>query len=425
LLQRERRQKALAICSGLNSGLWRPRRFLPNDQPQPYAWLTKASLDNGCAGIALFTAYRHLILQREADRSRAISLLNRSLRITSEHESFPSLFEGFVGVAWTWQHLAQLGLVDQEAAQQGLAEVDEILERFLDPSYWPRNPWGPDFDLVLGLVGIGVYALDGLQRPSARRLVRSVILRLSERAEPVGTGVGWAFPRPHLRAAVASGHVPPAFELGVAHGCAGVVGFLARAVACGAGAEEPAPSLLSAASRFLASQVARFREKAEDPGDTPPAPPAWCRGLLGISLSLLAAARALGEAALERLAVDAALLEAMRRPNHLQGMSLGLCHGVAGAAHCFSRLYAASGHAAFRDAALAWFDALLTRCEQMSVGIRKKAPTWARADENPRALPPGLFLGAAGIGLAILAGVSEAPPCWDSILLAQLEEGKQ
>ena len=75
--------------------------------------------------------------------------------------------------------------------------------------------------------------------------------------------------------------------------------------------------------------------------------------------------------------------------------STGLCHGAAGLAHLFDRLYRSSGNATCAERARDW---------------------WARALAMPRPTGGHLLEGAAGFGLALAAALGDTEPAWDRLL---------
>jgi len=77
----------------------------------------------------------------------------------ADHPGFASLYVGLAGVGWALAHLQdrQPGL----GGENELTEIDQALLEHLDQSPWPDT-----YDLIDGLVGFGVYALE---RGRARR----------------------------------------------------------------------------------------------------------------------------------------------------------------------------------------------------------------------------------------------------------------
>src|SRR5205807_562986 len=88
----------------------------------------------------------------------------------------PSLYAGLAGVGWAAEHLrAQLSGLGTEDISE---EVDETLGEHLKVSRWTD-----DYDLICGLVGLGVYARERLPEPAASAILERVIDHLAATAE--------------------------------------------------------------------------------------------------------------------------------------------------------------------------------------------------------------------------------------------------
>jgi len=155
--------------------------------------------------------------------------------------------------------------------------------------------------------------------------------------------------------------------------------------------------------------------------DLKPTRLAWCYGDLGIAASLLMAARTVGEESWEREAVKIARAAAARRDEKEAGViDAGICHGGAGAAHLFNRLYQATGDPAFRDAALFWLERTLSfRKPGQGVG-GFEAWTVGEGLELDWRPDPGFLTGSSGVGLVLLAAASAVEPEWDRVLLTDI-----
>jgi hypothetical protein len=93
------------------------------------------------------------------------------------------------------------------------------------------DPWRDDYDLIGGLVGYGVYALEQLPGKLAIECLAQVVNRFDEMAERTAQGTTW-FTAPELlsdwqREICPKGH----YNLGLAHGVPGVIAFLGRVYA--------------------------------------------------------------------------------------------------------------------------------------------------------------------------------------------------
>jgi hypothetical protein len=101
----------------------------------------------------------------------------------------------------------------------------------------------------------------------------------------------------------------------------------------------------------------------------------------------------------------------------------GLCHGAAGLAHIYNRIYCASGEPLFADAARRWFERTL-EMRKPGLGVAGYQ-SWGPKAGAPRGemewLDDGSFLtGAIGIALALLGGIAPLEPNWDRLLLTSV-----
>ncbi len=99
---------------------------------------------------------------------------------------------------------------------------------------------------------------------------------------------------------------------------------------------------------------------------------------------------------------------------------MGICHGAAGNAHIFNRLYQATGEASFKAAALFWYEQIFT-LRRTDAGIAGFPMLEQGDDAEPRWVDcVGLLNGAVGVGLVLLAACSETIPDWDGCLLVSV-----
>ena len=97
----------------------------------------------------------------------------------------------------------------------------------------------------------------------------------------------------------------------------------------------------------------------------------------------------------------------------------GLCHGAAGLAHMYNRLFHATGEESFREAARRWIARTLDMAEWSAGGATYRF--WLPADGVVTASEhAGLLNGTAGVALALLAATTPIEPMWDRMLLLSL-----
>jgi len=374
-----------------------------------------SSIAGGQSGEALFYTYLALHTGDEAAAERAAQLVEQAAEALAVQPLPPNLYTGFAGVAWTMEHLRGRLFEDDGDEDDPVEEIDEALAIPLR-----RSPWLGDYDLITGLVGLAVYALERLPRPAAVSLLTSIVDRLSERADISEEGAAW-FTRPEdLPEWQREYHPRGNYNLGVAHGLPAVVAVLAGAAAAGI---EKAGPLLHDSARFLLARrqdpsVGSSFSTAYAPWEPPSGSRlAWCYGDPGVAAALLAAARAAGEPAWERAALEIALAAAERTGPATGIRDAGICHGAAGLGHLFNRMYHTTGEKRLGEAARFWFErALAFREPGQGIGGYRSWGVLGGPDELGWRDDSGFLEGTAGVGLALLGAVSEVEPAWDRIL---------
>jgi len=355
------------------------------------------SLSAGHAGLALLHGYRCLDGDN-ASEARAVDALAGALEQVAVQPA-PWLFFGFGGIVWATQHLRTIvGDVD------GLDDLDAMIRQVL-----AAPAWSHPHELMLGSLGLGVVALERAALGEAA--LDRVLDHLEAGCERDATGVTW---RAHDRSPDGAADAPDGFfDLGIAHGHAGAIAFLAEVCARGGAPRDRAAPLLRDAVAWL-----RAREQPDAPQRFPLAlgidvpaearPAGWCRGDLAIAVALVRAGQALGDDAWREagraLARRTAAWPLADLERHA-AVPLAFCHGVIGRAHLLARLGQALDDDTLLDAARTWYDVALARAERV---------------EARRALPPGLQLGAAGLALGLLAACSTVEPAWDRAFLVAL-----
>jgi lantibiotic modifying enzyme len=376
-------------------------------------------------GVPLFYVYLDLAEPDRGYREEAVAWLTY---LMARSYSNVCLHDGVAGIAWVAAHLQRLGVL----SGIDLDEIDAVLLRVLGSS--PRHS---RWDLSTGWSGLGIYFVERCARVSQEAL-SLVIARLADLAESPGDGgsgvgfVAWPTGAELLNDRDRALYPDGLFNLSLSHGCAGVAFVLALVLSSeGLADGRSCGELLSGAVQWLlhrrlrgdgaphmfpdrCSELLRM-EKVELPERS-----AWCRGDLGVIGSLSAI-----EDWVPRERLRSELRQVVDEFSHrdLAGMredSVIFCHGSAGAAHVFNRLYHQSGLVRFRELAENELTRTLDLCERGHLGeggalswrvdTTENAPRWYQASH------PGLLLGAAGVGLTLLAATTDIAPSWDRVL---------
>jgi len=375
------RERALAASDEIAGEL--TRRFgASSGVADGEAW----SLATGRSGVALFLAY-YAAARDDTDASAlAARLVEESLDLAAGTAIPDQLYSGLAGVAWTLAHVDGW-LLDVNDGDPNDALDTALLDRITTTD----SPLPGGYDLVSGLTGVGVYALERLPRPQAFELLQAVVERL---ADWDAQSPFWWSRHDELPWQVRSSFPSGAWNLGMAHGASGVIALLARADSAGVSNARP---LLNRAVDWLLDQRlpldvgSTFASLLAPDVEQRPSPLSWCYGDPGVAVSLALAART--DAALET--AEHAARRVLTDPQWSGDPFV--CHGASGLAHIFNRMHQITGSEVLRAAALSSLERVL--------------------DSISLDAPPGVLTGLAGIGLALLAAATPNSPDWDRLLL--------
>jgi len=359
--------------------------------------------------------------------ARAVTALNEAISSIGMYRANIGLFGGVCGLGWTLEHIGAL-LIAMEGAEG--AEEDsgssgtedsgmELNAYVLDLIV--GGPPRANYDLVSGLVGAGVYFIERLPHETAILGVKAVVNQLEVLSRPVGKGLAW-HTAPELlpdwqRKRCPSGY----YNLGVAHGIPGIIQFLTSAAVLGIATTQCAGLVEGAVDWLIAQEppqdsYARFTAWVA-PEQTSGSRLTWCYGDLGI-LAVLSQVVAVFPREKWNTFVRELLDRCVNWPPELSGVAdAPLCHGAAGTAHIFNRLFQTSGDARCKDRAIFWLEeCLLMRTPGQGVGGYS-----ARTMPDPQGPvvwdPTPAFLdGAIGVALMLLSAVSPCEPGWDRLM---------
>src|SRR6266542_3837748 len=247
----------------------------------------------GAAARSLFFAYLDHAWPDHGYATIADEFLDRALTLLEAAPAVPSLYGGYVGVAWVAQHLRRFTAWNEESDPDG--EIDHALLEHLS-----LDPWHGDYDLIGGLVGIGVYAMERLDSAASRSCLQRVVRRLSGLAVASSPGATWLTPADRLRGQVREACPRGHFNMGVAHGVPGAIALLAMAESASLACNFPSGLASQAVDWLVAQRLATDRgfpawqPVGESLSALKPARLAWCYGDVGVAATLAVAARARG-----------------------------------------------------------------------------------------------------------------------------------
>jgi hypothetical protein len=371
--------------------------------------IANRNLASEAARAALLLGYMDRAFPGLSYDASSRQFLDVAIDALADSRFTPGLHGGFIEIAWVIHHLESAIFGDINV---DLTDVDHVVLEVIRDRKWVYG-----HDLVSGLAGVGVYALE--RGRIADPILEAVIGQLASTVSVDARGSGWTTEPTHSRPDRVAQFPRGYLDLGVAHGICGVIPVLAGALARGI-QTTVAEDLLDGAILQLVPHTTGDREFASFPAVTdganssPAGRVAWCYGEAGVAGALHAAARACSNPALRRQA------EALAR--HWLGASIAeagvrdasLCHGAAGLTQILHRMHLESNDARFGDAAAGWLAHVLSyHREDIAGGFARFVPG---EDEAPA--PNRSFLeGTTGIGLVLVSSLApHVTSAWDSLL---------
>jgi lantibiotic modifying enzyme len=315
----------------------------------------------GTTGMAIFLAHAENELGEDL---RARETTERGISQFMDGTIHVGLWNGAAGVRWA---ISQM--ISDSDTSELLAHLDRAILSMLTSNITKS------FDLYAGLGGVLLAYADDVTHGD---VVLAYVLDRAECIDLLCLGPG---------------------DFGCAHGIAGILCALTCCQVHGRLNDKLFPTILSLANSLAMSNA--------------PSRIGWCHGRLGVAMSLLGAGSVLESSTIVGRAIALALSSGTAAESAWPN-DAGLCHGTAGVAHLYNRMYQVTGDGRLADQARIWLHrTMMMRTLGEGVGgyMMLRAgiePIW-RADAS-------LLVGTAGIGLALLAGASATTPWWDRAL---------
>jgi hypothetical protein len=333
-----------------------------------------------------------------------------SLLGNAQRRPLYSLYGGVVGIAWLLSHLAHL-----DDGEPRIGAVDRVLLAGLAKS------WKSVYDLIDGLVGIGLYSLERLPASEGRQILDLVVQRLGDLADERTGAKTWFTPVESIPREQREKFPRGYYNLGMAHGIPGVIRLFAEAVRADVNAET--------AQRMLESTVPWLLGKIVKQGDDQflrgyvegdPLPRrrlAWCYNELGAMTAIIIAGKICGHSEWIDRAAEV-LTTTVGTPLDLSGArDASLCHGTAGIAHIYQWLGYELDSGAFREESRRWFEITVKMREE---GRYSGGYFYISMDpetkERIRTTNHTFLEGGPGIGLALLSAAWNVLPGWNRLL---------
>lgn len=370
----------------------------------------KIGLLNGKTGVALFFFYYAEVTGIDRYYDRALEIISGVFDEINKGFDLHTFCMGIGGVGWALEHLARQGFIKTDTDEM-LEEVDPFIYQVMMGDI--RNG---HYDYLHGAIGGGLYFLSRLPRGKSKRYLEDLL------DEMENTGIEESDGSVKWQSIVDFENDRQGVNLGMAHGSASIIAFLSRLYEAGIRIDKTG-RLLSGAVRHVLKhqqdiepQQSLFPRYVSDGEPPVHSRLAWCYGDLGIGMALWQAAEIAGRREWKQRAVDILKHSCLRREPALSGVKDAcICHGTAGIAHIYNRIYHYTRLRDFKSASLYWIEETMkmARFSDGYGGFKmwhgKETGGWAAAGD--------LLTGVAGIGLALLSTVFDMEPVWDRCLL--------
>ncbi len=345
------------------------------------------SLTHGYPGLVLLFAHLDRVYPEDGfDRVCHDYILKIKETIEKEGVKDLSLFGGLAGCCYAIQQASR----DGTRYQKLLTKLNSVVfERKISQNLpCPAEM----YDLVSGVIGLGVYALHYLDHFPFVSDALQFCVKLTQKIEWKGHLIpGWYVPHEFQFTDHEKQNYPEGnFDQGLAHGVSGVLAFLSIALLGGAEVKHQREAIEIIAGWLISKKkgetywtdrISFEEEVGRKPSrDASFLMDAWCYGTAGVARSLYLAGTALQSPSLQKLASDAFLSIFSRDFSLLEKT---FCHGIAGLL-AITQLMA--------------HDTQIQELKDWSIRLKEKL---SFDEENP-GLPPGLLSGLSGILLTLL-----------------------
>ena len=322
-----------------------------------------------------------------------------------------NLSSGLVGLGWFLEYINQAQGADYDP--ELCEDIDKILLSALSVT-----PWRGEIELVLGLAGLSVYGARRQRTSNQMVFYENFVEHFELLATQISSNtLSWEQPKYSVYRLDKDNREKPEYNLGLAHGVPGIIAALLPALSIPPLYARTKKLLIQSCDWLLQQQLktdanqSYFSSSVESKHDSRLG---WCYGDLTIALTLHRVGKALELPSYMEKAKEICLHAALRDEVHGMVNDAGLCHGSAGLALIFQLLYKEIGAAELKKASNKWLVFTLKLFEEKGIeGFYKLS-----GFDNSYSECTGFLEGYAGIGLCLIALISDESDWTDCLLLS-------
>lgn len=368
------------------------------------------ALLSGSAGVSLFWHYLFKYNASPLYSNLCFNSLSVSLNAIGHANLSHTFCNGLSGILWSLCHLRSVGGIN--------ADINEIIDEEIDTLIIQRSLAElevANYDYLHGGGGLVLYILARPEMPNSQKYLCQIVELLRSSADQFPNGVAWA----------RSFNNDKKYVLGLAHGMPGIIVLLARLLEHGVSPATTSQLLSNSIEWLLNQRRANSDELSLFPNGISMKIPTegdsqsrvgWCYGDLGVAIALIQASLITHNSTWHQLGVEIGLRTSNRREVRKNGIAdAELCHGSAGVALIFNRLYQYTGIDRFRETAIYWYEQTFKLFDS-PVGVKSWTMDELRTTDD-WIEKYALLDGMSGIGLSLISAMSAEEPKWDRCLL--------
>ncbi|NMC99594.1 MAG: lanthionine synthetase C family protein [Bacteroidales bacterium] len=362
----------------------------------------------GNSGVFIFLLLYSELYSDNKAFNLALKIIQKNMRIINNGKINYSYCNGISGYLYSLLFLSKNNYINKNVFVDILDYFDNYIYNCMISDIKLNK-----FDFLHGAIGNGMYLINRIDNNrNAIKYIEELVENLYNIAEIEEDGsIKWL-------SVVKYETQKKAYNLSLSHGSASIIAFLLKVLEKNIYIEKSKTLIIGAIKYIkknqnnLTNYNSYFPSWIDNEKENLESRLAWCYGDMGISIVLYNASKVLKDKKLEEYALE--ILEySTTRKNLGKNMVIdaGLCHGTAGIASMFYRMYWNTKDEKFKNAAAYWFEKTMEKGKYYDGLAGYK--TWHGEWVNDISLLDGI----SGIGLAYLSWINQTEPFWDECLL--------
>lgn len=364
-------------------------------------------LYNSEFGILLFLYYYSKYTQNPKYILLTETYTEELLDVLSEKLESHTFCSGLAGILYLFKYLKENDFVDIDINDAQIAFDDYLITKMR------QDIARKHYDFMHGALGVGLYFLKKGTNDDAINELIEYLYNTAEK-DPLNKIIKW-------KSLIDIKTNKYGYNIALSHGISSIIIFLCRALNKDAQNEKLLEMLNGAVNYILSQQInphihgSCFPSQSIENGfPLFKSRLAWCYGDLGAGLALWHAGKTVDNKEWEKKGMEVLLYSAKRLTrSETAVMDAGICHGSAGIAMIYRRLYIETGNPVFSKATDYWIEQTLKFSEGEDV-LSDYMPY--RSDEV-KEYSYNLLEGISGIGLVILDRLNDDNQKWDEMFL--------